>query len=506
MIPTTAPRLHDEVSTRRWGIHIGGDTRADDNAAWFRSTSPADGRTLAWCVEAIEVDIDRAVWSARMALRTWAKVPAHVKTRILLAVADAIADNQEVLARHLSEETGKPITQARGEAAMCAEGWRYAATAIQHLDGRAVTNADPTEWALTVREPVGVVAAIAPYNIPLMAMAAKAACAIAAGCAVIVKPSPLSSAVTVAAAEAITMAGLPAGLLNVVTGAQPDVGRWLVEHEGVDMVSFTGSESVGALVAQSCVARRKRYTLELGGKSANILLDDGDVESFEAQLFSAAFGNAGQLCTAGSRVLVHQKHFDRVLAFLRKLVGSVSVGDPADPAVQLGPLVSEAQHRRVHEFVEKAADAGWNVYPAPSALCDAESGCFFRPAVLWGGGSRDTAAQEETFGPVVVLLPFSDDDEAIEIANSTRYSLKAAVWTGDVTRAAAFARRLRAGSVMVNCYGQPIPQTRMPFGGVGSSGVGREFGIEGIAEFTELKSVFVSGHRVGDRHGPARHA
>ncbi|WZH51235.1 MAG: aldehyde dehydrogenase family protein [Nocardioides alkalitolerans] len=489
---TTAPELDRPTvpSDLTTDLLVAG-TWTSGGAGILPTLNPATGEVLAEVAAADTDDVDRAVAAAEEAFRTtWAAVPPHERAALLHRLADLVERD----AQHLATLEALDVGSSFGFAQMLfvpnlVRSLRYYAGWADKLEGQLVP-ADAfmgrPVHAYTKREPLGVVAAIVPWNSPLMILGWKLAPALATGNVVIVKPSEEAPLSCLHVVRLAAEAGFPAGTVQVLPGAGAVVGEALSLHAGVQKVSFTGSTPVGRRIAQNATHTFKRTTLELGGKSAQLVFADADVERTVPGIAMGLFANQGESCAIGSRVLVHRSLHDQVVEGLREAQRAQVVGDPFDPSTTVGPLISARHRDRVMGYVESGRTEGATLVAGGAAVD--RPGFFVEPTVF--AGDHDlTIAREEIFGPVGVVIPFDDEDDAIRLANSTEYGLAATVWTGDVTRAHSVADRLRAGAVAVNGWSPLAPQ--LPWGGVGASGVGRELGVEGILENTETKTVTV---------------
>jgi aldehyde dehydrogenase (NAD+)/betaine-aldehyde dehydrogenase len=455
----------------------GGELRALDE--------PATGAPLARAAMAGEADIDRAAAAARGALDgPWGKTPGTERSRLLHALADALLENRKELAELESRNVGKAISSVKGELHSAADTFRFYASAIGSIGGRA----NPVGGSLlfySLKEPVGVCAQIVPWNYPLMMATWKLAPALAAGCAVVLKPDPQTPLSVLRVAELASEIGFPAGVINVVPADGPTVGAYLVRHPGVDKVAFTGSTKTGGEIMRLCSDPIKRVTLELGGKSPNLVFADANLADAIPASAYAIFGSAGQSCEARSRLLVEASIYDEVVAGITAAAQKLRVGDPLDPETQMGSLISTAHRSKVHGFVEGALAEGAGVTTGGSVA--AGPGAFYPPTVISGVANGMVAAQEEIFGPVVTVIPFDDEADAIRIANDVRYGLMATVWTGDPARGARLATKIKSGTVGVNMPYTAFPG--IPFGGFKQSGFGRELSLETLDLYLETKSV-----------------
>jgi acyl-CoA reductase-like NAD-dependent aldehyde dehydrogenase len=404
------------------------------------------------------------------------------RANLLRRLAVAVADSAEKLANLEARNAGKPIGDARGEVGMVSDVFDYYAGAPERLFGRTIPVTGGVD--MTFREPLGVVALIVPWNFPIAIASWKVGPALAAGNTIVLKPAGLTPLTAVELARIALEAGLPEGVLNVVVGAGRIVGERLVQHPDVAKVAFTGSTEVGAHIARLAAASIKRVTLELGGKSANIVFADADLERAAAAAPSAVFGNAGQDCCARSRILVERSAVDRFMKALEVSTKAFRVGDPLDERTEMGPLISAEHRTRVASYV----DAG-----APVAIrgsVPSGPGYWFPPTVLSPVANTDRAAREEIFGPVVAVIPFDDEADAIRLANDTVYGLSGSIWTGSAGRAMRVARALETGTISINS--NTSVRVTTPFGGFKQSGIGRELGPDALDHYTELKNVFLA--------------
>ncbi len=428
-------------------------------------------------------DIDAAVAAARRAFPAWSSTPVAERTALLTKISEALGGRMDSLADLITHEVGMPYTlsQLVQVGLPMASFGSMAAIAEEFTWEKTVGN------SLVVREPVGVVGAITPWNYPLHQIAAKVAPALAAGCTVVLKPSEVAPLNAFVLADVFDEVGAPPGIFNLVTGFGPVVGEAIAAHPGVDMVSFTGSTRAGKRVAEVASATVKRVALELGGKSANVLLDDADFAKAVPDGVAKCYANSGQTCSALTRMLVPRDRLAEVESLARKAAESHVPGDPFEASTRLGPLVSAAQRERVRGYIDKGVGEGAELVAGGAAAPDGLDQGFFVQPTVFSSVTRDmTIAREEIFGPVLVIMPYDTEEEAIEIANDTDYGLAGAVWSGDPDRAKSVARRLRTGQVEVNGGGfNPLA----PFGGYKQSGNGRELGAFGLEEYLEVKSL-----------------
>jgi aldehyde dehydrogenase (NAD+)/betaine-aldehyde dehydrogenase len=434
-----------------------------------------------------EEDVDRAVDAARGALEgDWGKTPGTERARLLHALADAIVANRAELAELESRNVGKAISSVKAELHQAIENFRFYASAIGSIAGRS----NPIGGSLlfySLKEPVGVAGQIVPWNYPLTMATWKLAPALAAGCTVVLKPDPQTPLTALRIAELAAEVGFPAGALNVVPGDGPTTGAYLVRHPGVDKIAFTGSTRTGGEIMRLASDPVKRVTLELGGKSPNLVFADADLANAFPSSAWAIFYAAGQSCEARSRLLVEKPLYDEAVSRMADFAGAVRMGDPLDPETQMGSLISQAHRERVHGFVDRGASEGAEVVAGGSVPEGA--GAFYPPTVVAATNELEIA-QEEVFGPVVTVTPFEDEKEAIRLANDIRYGLMATVWTGDPARGHRLAARIRSGTVGINMPYSAFPG--IPFGGYKQSGFGRELGLETLDLYLETKSVIVS--------------
>jgi acyl-CoA reductase-like NAD-dependent aldehyde dehydrogenase len=441
---------------------------------------PATEQVMAELARAGADEVDAAVAKAKAAFPVWRAIDPAERAATMRKLADAIEARSDELSTMEARNAGKPISDARGEIAMVIECFRYYAGAPERLLGQTIPVAGGID--ITFREPLGVVGLITPWNFPLVIASWKVAPALAAGNTVVLKPAELTPLTSVELEKIALGAGLAEGVLNVVAGPGSVCGQRLVEHPDVAKVAFTGSTEVGRGIAQGAAATIKRVTLELGGKSPNIVFADADIEAAAAAAPMAVFGNSGQDCCARSRIFVQSEAVDPFLAAMKDTVEGISVGDPLDPKTQMGPLISADQLETVSSYVPDDAPVAMRG-SAPDG-----SGYWFAPTVLSPVSNSDRAAVEEIFGPVAVVIPFDDEAEAIAMANDTIYGLSGSVWSGDGGRALRVARALETGVISINSNTSVRVST--PFGGFKQSGVGRELGPNALEHYTEVKNVY----------------
>jgi aldehyde dehydrogenase (NAD+) len=447
-------------------------------------------------------DVDRAVRAARRAFDRdgWPQAPPARRAAILRRIGQLVEENADALARLQIHENGKLISEMLPGSSVLAGDCYFFSGLAETLHGATVPVSVPNFVGYTVREPIGVVAAITPWNTPLGLLGWKLLPALAAGNTVVVKPSEVTPASTLAFAELVVEAGVPPGVVNVVTGYGDPTGAALVGHPDVDKIAFTGSTATGRAIARVAAERNARVSLELGGKSPNVVFADADLGSAVNGVMAGVFAATGQTCMAGSRVLVEDSVYDEVAGLLVERARQIRMGDPLDPATQLGPVASRAQLDKVLGYIELGKRDGLKLLTGGRR--PDRPGFFVEPTVFGDVDNGCRLAREEIFGPVVCLLRFRSEDEAVAIANDTQYGLAAGVWTENVRRAHRVVQRLRAGTVWVNNY--RVISHGLPFGGFKQSGLGRELGLEALHAYTELKSVWIdTGNEVRFAYGDA---
>jgi len=475
----------------RHQLFIGGEFVDALSGETLPTLNPHDNSTIADVALAGTADVDRAVDAATKALPAWRRLAAADRGRILLKLADLIDANVEELARLESLDTGHPLRDSRTlDVPRTAGCYRYFGGMADKFQGETI----PVEAGFlnyTLREPVGVVGQVVPWNFPLMFTSWKMAPALAAGNTIVMKPAEVTPLTSLKIAELMREAGLPAGVVNMVPGLGTVAGQAIAEHPGIHKIAFTGSTATGRKIVQASAGNLKKVQLELGGKGANIVFDDANLVAAVNGSAWAIFHNQGQACIAGSRLILHERIADAFLDKFVPLAQSIRLGNPLEPATEMGPLTSRLHRDRVLNYVGIAREQGGEVLTGGKGPGgDLAKGCYVEPTVVRAKSPQDRIAQEEVFGPFVTVLTFGTDDEALSIANGTDYGLGGGLWTMNLPRAHRFAREMHAGMVWINSYKRVNPGS--PFGGTGLSGYGREMGFDAMREYTQVKSVWVN--------------
>ncbi len=478
-------------SVHAHSLWIGGGWYQPSDGERFESIDPTTGTPYASYAAASAVDVDAAVRSSTDAVDgEWRELSASARGALMIALADRLGAEAERIAETESRENGKLIGEMRNQATLVPDWLRYFGGLADKIEGRVIPVPRPDAFNYTVREPLGVVGVITPWNSPLLLTVQAAAPALAAGNSVVIKPSEVTPGSALILAELATEVGFPAGVINVVTGLGP-TGRALAQHTGVAKIVFTGGAETGQAVHVVAAERGADAVLELGGKSPNIVFADADLDGAAAGVVGGVFGAGGQSCTAGSRALIEDPIYDEMIERIVAGARALRLGDPFDHDVHMGPIATASQLNRVQRMVTESVTRGATV------LCGGQratveglpGGFFFEPTVLSDVPADDPIAQEEVFGPVLTIFRFRNEEEAVALANGTRYGLAAGVWTRDVKRAHRMARRLRAGNVWINLYRAMTYNS--PFGGYGASGNGHLNGVDAVNEFLQVKSVWV---------------
>lgn len=459
--------------------------------------SPGHGHLVSRYAQAGAADVEAAVQAAHKAFETgpWPRMTASQRSTILLKAADLIESRREEIARLDALESGKPIAQARGEIGGAVDIWRYAAALARTLHGESYANLGDTVLAMVVREAIGVVSIITPWNFPFLIVSQKLPFALAAGCTAVVKPSEMTSASTFVLGEILMEAGVPPGVVNILAGLGADVGAPMVSHPLVEMVSFTGSTRVGKLTMAAASDSLKKVSMELGGKNGQIVFPDADLEAAADAAVFGGFFNAGECCNAGSRLLVHDAIADDFVAEVGRLAAKLKVGDPLDDVTKVGAMISPAHLEKVLSHVDGARNDGASIAAGGDRLA-ASAGDYLQPTIVSDVRDDMAIASEEVFGPVLSVLRFKTADEALRLANATPYGLSAGVWSADIDTCLTIARGVRAGTVWVNTFMDGTPE--LPFGGYKQSGLGRELGKRAVEDYTEEKTIQLhQGARTG---------
>ncbi len=493
-LPEVHPLLKDFLSRKVHKLLIDGKPVDAASGKTFETANPATGEVLGTVAAGDAADVDAAVSSARKALEgPWGKMTPAEREKVLHKVADLLEARAEAFAQLDTLDNGKPIREAKsGDLPLSVALFRYYGGWPTKITGDTTPVSVPYYpgakfLQYTVREPIGVVGAIIPWNFPLLMAAERLAPILACGNTVVLKPAEQTPLSALWLGELLLEAGVPAGVVNVVPGLGPTAGAAIAKHMGIDKVTFTGSTEVGREIVKASAGNMKRVTMELGGKSPNIIFADADMEAAARGIFAGIFYNQGQTCSAGSRVFIERPAYDKLVAAVAERAGKIKQGNGFDPKIGMGPLVSKEQRERVLALVETGKKEGAKLLAGGAVQPGA--GYFFQPTVFGDVKDDMTIAREEIFGPVVCLFPFDTVDEVIDRANSTEYGLVAAVWTKDIKKAHLAAQRLKAGVVWINCY--QFVDAAAPWGGVKQSGYGREKGPYAIENYTSVKSVWV---------------
>ena len=479
---------------------IGGEWRDSADGATTTRISPSHGVPVSRAAKGGEAETEAAIAAARAAFDDgrWSRISAKARAAVLLKVTELIEANVERLALLETLESGKPISQSRGEVGGAADLWRYAAALASTSHGDSHSTLGEDMLAVVMKEPIGVVSIITPWNFPFWILSQKLPFALAAGCACVVKPSEMTPSTTVMLGELLIEAGLPAGVVNIVLGLGQPVGALMAQHPAVDMVTFTGSTGVGRGIAAAASGTLKKVALELGGKNPQVIFPDADLDSAADAVTFGVYFNVGQCCNSGSRIIVHEDIAEAFTARIVDLSRQVAFGDPLDPATQVGAIVSAEHGAKIDGYVASARTAGARVVLGGGPLQGPGLGPqFYQPTVVTGVTPDMAIAREEVFGPVLTILTFRTLDEALKLVNDADYGLSAGVWSENVHTCLAFARGAQAGTVWTNTWMDGFPE--VTFGGVKQSGLGREIGRFGLDEFMEIKSLVM---RIGRTRAP----
>ncbi|MBD8641867.1 aldehyde dehydrogenase [Sphingomonas sp. CFBP 13733] len=479
------------MTTTTFQMLVGGQSVPAVSGATYTSLNPATGEAWSTLPDGDAADVDHAVRVADAAFRSdeWRRLTASARGKLLRRLGDLVAEHAVELAELETRDNGKLIRETRGQLAYLPEFFHYAAGLADKLEGSTLPIDKTDMFAFTVHEPLGVVAAIVPWNSPLYLTAIKLAPALAAGNTLVIKPSEHASASILRFAELVALAGFPDGVVNVVTGFGAGAGAALTRHPLVRRVAFTGGAATARHVVRATAENFAKLSLELGGKSANIVFADADIGSAVNGVVAGIYAASGQSCVAGSRLLVQNGIYDRFVAALRERIARITIGDPLDPSSDMGPMATEQQLGVVETMVARARKQGVTVLTGGKRP-EGHPGWFYEPTLLECGSVDLDIVQNEVFGPVAAIMRFSDEDEAIRLANGTEYALAAGIWTRDLARGHRMARDVHAGIVWVNTY--RAVSAMAPIGGYGASGYGREGGIHSVLDYTELKTVWVN--------------
>ncbi|WP_404614996.1 aldehyde dehydrogenase [Caballeronia udeis] len=479
---------------QRYEMYINGESRASVSGNWFETENPYTGEVWAEVARGSGADVDHAVQAAHAAFTSgpWAQMSASQRGMLLHRVGDLIARDAKRLAELEVRDNGKLMAEMYAQCQYIPQWYYYFGGLADKIQGSVIPLDKKGYFNFTRHEPLGVVAAITPWNSPLLLASWKIAPALAAGCTVVIKPSEFTSVSTIEFAKLFEEAGFPPGVVNVVTGFGADVGAPLVEHPLVKKISFTGAETTGRAVNEAAARQFKHVSLELGGKSPNIVFEDADLEDAVNGAVSGIFAATGQTCIAGSRLLVQEGIYDAFVEKLLTLARTSKMGDPSNPDTQVGPVTTRPQYQKVLSYIDIAKQEGATLLLGgkPGTAPECGNGWFVEPTIFGNVSNSMRIAQEEVFGPVLSIIKFKDEDEAVSIANDIRFGLGSGVWTKDIGRSFRVSEKIQAGIVWVNSY--RAVSYMSPFGGYKESGLGRENGIDAIKEYLQIKSVWIN--------------
>jgi acyl-CoA reductase-like NAD-dependent aldehyde dehydrogenase len=482
------------TALQKYSLYIDGAERAPASGEWFETSNPFTGKPWALIPRGNAADVDAAVQAAHRAFREgeWPKLTASARGRLLVRLGDLIAENAEALAALEVRDNGKLIAEMANQMKYLPQWYYYFGGLADKVEGSVIPLDKKGYFNYTRNEPLGVVVAISPWNSPLLLSSWKIAPALAAGCTVVLKPSEFTSASSLEFVKLFEEAGFPPGVVNVVTGFGNEIGTRIVEHPLVRKVAFTGSDATGRVISQLAAKHFKHVSLELGGKSANNVFEDANIDDAVNGAVSGIFAATGQTCIAGSRLLLQESIHDKFVERLMALARTARMGDPMSMDTQVGPITTRPQYEKVLSYIDIAKQDGAQLLlgGAPATRPECGSGWFIEPTIFDGVRNSMRIAQEEVFGPILSIITFRDEDDAVAIANDSRFGLGAGVWTSDISRAFRMSERIQAGTVWVNTY--RALSYMSPFGGYKDSGLGRENGIDAIREFLQVKSVWIN--------------
>ena len=491
------PQALADFTVREFKMLIDGQWTNGAEGRVLERSSPAHGQVVSRYQAATATDAHRAIAAARRAFDDgpWPRLKGAERAALINKAADLMEGRADELARLDTLESGKPISQAKGEIAGAIDIWRYAAALARDLHGESYNTLGDGTLGVVLREPIGVVSIITPWNFPFLIVSQKLPFALAAGCTAVVKPSELTSASTLVLGEILMDAGLPPGVVNILVGTGADVGAPMTLHADVDMISFTGSTLVGKLTMTNAAQTLKKVSLELGGKNPQIVFPDADLDEFVDAAVFGGFFNAGECCNAGSRLILHRSIADEVVSRISEVAKAVRTGDPLDPATQVGAIITPQHLAKIEKYLAEASGDGATLALGGGAL-DLGLGQFMSPTILSNVRPEMAVAREEVFGPVLSVLTFETLEEATTIANSIDYGLSAGVWSANMDNCLTIGRRVRAGTVWMNTFMDGSPE--LPFGGYRQSGLGRELGRHAVEDYTETKTLNIHmGPRTG---------
>ena len=492
MATSTEGRVEDsrQETLPRYDAFIGGESRAPANGEYFPTQDPFTGREWALVARCGPSEVDEAVSAAAIAFLHWARLRPSQRAKLLRQFADAIVANADKLAEIERRDNGKLAAEVNAQVRYLGDYFHYYAGLADKVQSHVIPTDKEGVFSYTVYEPKGVVAIITPWNSPLTLTSWKLAPALAAGCTAVIKPSEFTSTSMIELARIATAAGIPAGVINVVTGFGPEVGEPLVGHRDVAHIGFTGGEIAGRKIYEAAARGLKTVTLELGGKSPNIVFDDADLDQAIKGVVSGIFAATGQTCQAGSRLLVQDSIHDTVIERLIDFIKDAKIGDPADLSTQIGPVATKPQFEKILSYIQIAQQEGATLAYGGNARPEIGSGQFIEPTIFTNVNNTMRVAQEEIFGPVLSVIRFKDEEDAVRIGNDVAYGLAAGVWTQSLKRTMYMTERLKAGTIYVNNY--RATSFTSPFGGFKRSGIGRESGPDAIKDYLDVKTVWLS--------------